>query len=230
MLNTVRRRLAATLGLALAAGLAGCNELIRSRLQAELDKFWSDPAKNAQAEADATKKLRAELEKNLVGKELEVPGPNPYVHSIKSLSLDLGTKSPVIAIPGTPTVTTTATSYYLNFEWKADWAKGNGARVDMGLDLRSHSIFLFNGYPDHDVHLRDLDAHAEGTALVIIPKTLGQSTASITVTKATLDLHADAAGWFWTVDVSKEVKKQINDNVVRDLIKKAISVTFNAKL
>ena len=115
--------------------LVGCNEQIRSKLQSEVDRIWSSPTRKAEAEALITRKVRAELDKSLVGESFEVPGPNPYLHHIKSMRLSLGRKAPVIAIPGKPEFSQTKTHYYLSFAWKADWKKGNGASIDMPLDM-----------------------------------------------------------------------------------------------
>lgn len=86
------------------------------------------------------------------------------------------------------------------------------------------------GYPDHDVHVRDVDAWVKGTALVVLPKAGGKGTATITVQQATIDLTAGAEGWFWTVNISGEVKKQIDSSLVRDVVGKAIKLAFDAKL
>jgi hypothetical protein len=227
-----RRRLRAA-GLvagALALAAVGCNELVRSMIQTKLDQFWTDPAKKASTEATAATKLDQAIEQKLAGQEFEVPGPNPYLHDVEGVKVDLGTRSPAISIPGTVTSTQTDTAYYLTFDWEADWPKGNEAKVDMHLDLRSHSFFLAYEYPDHDLHLRDIDAWAKGKAMVVIPKNGGKATATITLSGATLDLTAKAEGWFWTIDVSKQIKGQLNDKLLRDLVGKAIDVAFAAQV
>jgi hypothetical protein len=224
-------RLGRSLAAALAALLIGCNaqDLIRGLIQVQLDRIWSDPARKAEAEAYAEAKIKAAVDSKLGGKEFEVPGPNPYLHHVKSVNVDLGDVAPTIAIPGAVTQSQTNTNYYVSFPWEATWAKGNGAKLDMGLDMRSHSFFLGYGYPDHDVHVRDIVAWAKGTAFAVVPKSGAQGTATITLGGSSIDLKAEAEGWFWSVNVSAEIKKQLNDNVLRQLVGQSIKQTFNAK-
>jgi hypothetical protein len=211
--------------------LAACaqTDFIRGLIQGQLDKLWSDPARKSETEAKAETKLKAALDANLAGKEFEITGPNPYVHHIKWVNVDLGDRGPVIAVPSA-TSWETDTSWYVQFPFEADWNRGNAAKVDAGLDLRTHSFWTAYEYPDHDVHIRDIDAFLKGTALVVIPKSGAQGTATITVQQATIDLTAQAEGWFWTVNISSEIKKQVDASVVRDVVGKAIKLAFDAKL
>jgi hypothetical protein len=234
----IRRPSKGLVACALVAVLCGCDiaAYVQQRLQTSVDKLWSDPAKKAQTETEADTKLKASLDKQLDGKEFEVPGPNPYVHNVKSVSVDLGTKSPKIAITAQPTITQTGTNYYVTFPFSVDWAKGNGAKIDIPLDLRSHHWYLFGGYPDHTVHITDISANGDGTALAIIPASVvtaatagklpSSVTSSVTLAHANVDLHAGAQGWFWTVDVTKQVKGQIQDKLVHDIVGKAINLSF----
>lgn len=226
--GTRRRRGALGLAGVAVAALAGCNELIRTRLQQELDRFWTEPARKAQAEDDIEREVERSLEASLVGESFEVPGPNPYLHGVKKVTCRLGTRAPVLAVPGTVSVTQTSTRYYLSFAWEADWARGNGASLDVGLDLRTHSLLTFYEYPDHTLVVRNIDAWAKGTAMVVIPKDGSKATASITLGGATIDLDAEAEGWFWSVDVSSEVKGAIRDEVLRELIGDSIDLAFAA--
>lgn len=205
-------------------------DFVRGLIQGQLDRFWTDPARKSETEATAETKLKAALDANLAGQEFEVTGPNPYVHHVKWVNVDIGERGPVIAVPAAVTSWETDTNYYLQFPFEADWNRGNGAKVDVGLDLRTHSIWTAYGYPDHDVHVRDIDAWAKGTALVAIPKAGGKGTATITIQQTTIDLRAEAEGWFWTVNVSSDIKKQVDRGLVRDVVGKAIKLAFDAKL
>jgi hypothetical protein len=214
----------------LAFGLAACSQtgLVKLLIQIQIDKYWNDPAKKAEAEGQAETKLKQAIDSQLGGTEFEVPGPNPYLHHVKWATVELGDASPKIDIVGDVTGTKTSTNQYVNFEWTADWAKGNGAAVDVGLDMRSHSFFLGYEYPDHDLHIRNISANAKGKAAVVIPNAGGQSVASITLTGGSIALDATAEGWFWTVNISNQIKPQVNDKLLRDLIGKSIKLAFNA--
>lgn len=224
-------RLSRSLAAAVVALLVGCNlpDLVRGLIQARLGAFWTDPARRAEAEAFAEAKIKAAVDSKLGGKEFEVPGPNPYLHHVKSVNVDLGDVAPTIAIPGPVTQSSTDANYFVSFPWEATWARGNGATLTMGLDMRSHSFFLAYGYPDHDVKVKDIVAWAKGTAFAVIPKSGAQGTATITLGGSSIDLAAEAEGWFWSVNVSGEIKKQLNDNVLRDLVGRSIKQAFNAK-
>lgn len=222
-------RLLCAIGASLLLVACAQADFVRGLIQGQLDRIWSDPARKSETEATAETKLKAALDANLAGQELEITGPNPYVHHIKWVNVDLGDEAPVIAVPSATSWQTDA-NYYVQFPFEADWNRGNAAKVDFGLDLRTHSFWTAYEYPDHDVHVRDVDAWVKGTALVVIPKSGGKGTATITVEKATIDLTAKAEGWFWTVNISKEVKKQIDSSVVRDVVGKAIKLAFDAKL
>jgi hypothetical protein len=217
-------------GLIALVVLVGCNEQIRGKLQAEVDRIWSSPARKAETEALITRTVKVELDKNLVGESFEVPGPNPYLHRIKSLSLSLGTKAPVIVIPGKPEFSQSKTHYYLAFSWRAEWKKGNRASLRMPLDMRTHKWWLANEYPDHTVKIRDIVATAEGEAIVVLPKKSKRATATLTVEKSSMDLRADAEGWFWTVNISKQIKKQIEKKVLRTLVGKSVEKAFNVDI
>lgn len=212
------------------AGVVGCNELVRAKLQGEIDKLWTDPARKSKTEDDLEKKLKEEVDDALGGKEFEVPGPNPYLHHVKKVRVNLGTKSPLLSIPGEVTVSQTETHYYVNFEWGANWKNDNGAKVDLELDLRSHKWYLFNEFPDHTVKLSKIGAVGAGSAVVVVPKRGGQAVASLTVKSASVDLKADAKGWFWTINVSKQIKGQLNDELLRKFVGKSIEYAFNANI
>lgn len=221
-------RLLRLAGVAAPLALVACSALVSGRVQGEIDRYWFDPATNGQAEDDAERELKTRLDAQLTGQEFEVPGPNPYLHHIKGVRVELGKKSPQFRIPGQVTVTQTATHYYLRFDWEADWPRDNGAEIDVACDMRSHSFFLAYGYPDHTVELRRIQATSAGSALVVLPKAGGGATASVTLGSATVDLAAGAEGWFWTVDVSGQVRGQVRDAVLRDLIGKSVSKAFQA--
>lgn len=213
-------------GLILGVG-AGCAPLVRGLIQQQLNAYWRDPAKRAVAEDRAEQELRAGLDEDLVGAELEVTGPNPYVHHIAWLTVDIGQDPIRVGIPGSVQYTQTDTHYYLRFDWDSRWEQGNGARVDMRLDLRTHSFWTAYEYPDHTVRIRDVRATADGGAVVVIPKKSQRATSSLTVRGAHVDLRADAEGWFWTVNISKDIKKRVNDQVVRRLVGKAFELAFD---
>src|SRR5690606_39167899 len=107
------------------------------------------------------------------------------------------------------------------------WERGNDAKVDMRLDLRTHSFWTAYEYPDHTVRIRDVRATAAGGAVVVIPKGTQRATTSLTVRDANVDLRAEAEGWFWTVNISKDIKKRVNDQVVRRLVGKAFELAFD---
>ncbi|MGE0708466.1 MAG: hypothetical protein AB7N76_19330 [Planctomycetota bacterium] len=220
---------AAALAVVLTA-LVGCNELVRSKLQGEIDKLWTTPTRKAKVEDDLEQKLEEQVDATLGGKEFEVPGPNPYLHHVKTVRVNLGSKSPELSIPGKVTFTQTDTHYYLTFEWGADWKNDNGAKVDLELDLRSHKWYLFNEFPDHTVKLSKISAQGGGTAVVAAPKAGGKAVASITLKNANLDLEAEAKGWFWTIDVSKQIKGQLNDELLRKFVGKSIEYAFDANI
>jgi hypothetical protein len=226
--RTLRRVLIAA-GASLLLVACAQADLVRGLIQLQLDRIWNDPARKAETEATAEAKAKAALDANLVGKSFEVTGPNPYVHHIKRLNIDLGDRGPVIAVP-TATAWATSTHNYIEFPFEADWSKGNGAKMDLGLDLRTHSFWTAYEYPDHDVRVRDISAFAKGKALVVLPKAGGQGTATITVERTNVDLRAEAEGWFWTVNVSSDIKKEVDKGLVRDVIGKAIKLAFDAKL
>ena len=204
-------------------------DFVRGIIQLQLDKLWSDPARKSETEAKAETKLKAALDANLAGRSFEVTGPNPYVHHIKWVNVDLGDRGPVVAVPSA-TAWETDTNRYVQFAFEADWNRGNAAKVDLGLDMRTHSFWTAYEYPDHDVRIRDIDAFVKGTALVVIPKSGAQGTATITVSQATIDLSAQAEGWFWSVNISSEIKKQVDASMVRDVVGKAIKLAFDATL
>ena len=54
--------------------------------------------------------------------------------------------------------------------------------------------------------------------------------ASLTVKKASIDLDADAEGWFWSVDISKDIKSKLNAQLLRQLVGKAIEYGFKAEI
>lgn len=224
--TVLRGALAATL----CALLVACNgqEGLRRLLQTHLDWLWTDPARKAETEAMAETKLKAALESQLRGKEFEVTGPNPYLHHIKSVNVDLGQRGPVIAIPAAPTMVETSSNVYVNFPWEATWSRGNGAKIDVGLDLRTHTILTAYEYPDHTVRVRNIDAWARGSAAVVVPRSGATPTATITLGASTIDLTAEAEGWFWSVDVSGVIKQQVNDKVLRELVGKAIRTAVSA--
>lgn len=229
-MKTITKRTYVLTGLVLASLTAGCSELVRSRLQSEIDTIWSNPTRKAAAESTVRTKLKAELDEALVGESFEVPGPNPYLHHIKSFSVRVGDFGPKIKVPTEPRFWQTSSHYYLAFDWRADWTKWNRAKIDMGLDLRTHKWWMANEYPDHTVKIRDITAGGHGTALVMMAKSGGKAVASFTVQGAHVDLDADAKGWFWTIDISKQIKGKINDQLLRQLVGKAIEYGFNADI
>lgn len=208
--------------------LAGCNQDLRNWLQAEIDRIWSDPVRKAQFEDEAERELRAGIERELVGREFEVTGPNPYLHSLKDVRVNLGTTPPQMQIPGQVQFFQTATNYVFIFDWVLEWRRPNGATVVLPLDLRSHAWYLFNGYPDHDVEIRDIYVRGEGQATVVIPTNGTQGTASVVPRAGEIRVTAKAEGWFWTIDVSREIESQLNEVFVRDVVGTTIERTFNA--
>jgi hypothetical protein len=230
----LRRHSKGLVACAVVAVLCGCDlaALAQLKIQSTLDAMWSDPAKKAKTETDADAKLKKSLDAQLDGKEFEVPGPNPYVHHVKSVSVDLGHESPKITVTGQVTVTQTSTSYIVSFPWSLAWAKGNGAKIDIPLDLRSHAWYLFYGYPDHTIQIHDIVANGDGTALAVIPLSVATGTlpksvtSSVTFAHANIDLKAGAHGWFWTIDVTKIVKSQIQDKLVHDILGKSLQVSL----
>ncbi len=221
-----RRAAPVVAGLILGAA-AGCAELVRGMIQQELDAYWTDPAKRAAAEDRAERGLRAGLDADLVGKELEVTGPNPYVHSVDWVTVGIGDDSIRVGIPGVVNFSQTDTHYYLRFDWDSRWERGNDARVDMRLDLRTHSFWTAYEYPDHTVRIRDVFATADGGAVVVIPKGTRRATSSLTVRSADVDLRAEAEGWFWTLNISQDVEERVNDQIVRQLVGKAFELAFD---
>ena len=217
-----------SLAAAVTLATLGCNELIQSKLQTEVDRIWSSPSKKVAAEEKLETLIKAKVDEELKGTYFEVPGPNPYLHHVKSMNVGIGDFGPEVTIPGTPKFWATSTHYYLEFEWAATWKRGNQAKLDMGLDLRTRKWWLANEYPDHTVKIRDIYATGNGKALVVAPKSGGVANASFTITAASIDLDADAKGWFWTVDISKQIKGQVNDQLLRQLVGKSFERAFNA--
>src|SRR5690606_30100226 len=132
-----------------------------------------------------------------------------------------------IGVPGTVNFSQTETHYYLRFDWDSRWERGNGAKVDMRLDLRTHSFWTAYEYPDHTVRIRAQLAPASGGAVMVIPQANQRATSSLTVRTAKVALRAEAEGWFWTVNISKDIKKRVNDRVVRRLVGKAFERAFD---
>src|SRR5690606_11431025 len=121
-----RRAAPVVAGLILGAAPGGLG-MVRGMIQEQLDGYWRDPAKRAAAEDRAEKELRAGLDRDLVGKELEVSGPNPYVHHIAWLTVDIGDDPIGVGIPGSVSFSQTDTHYYLRFDWDSRWERGNDA-------------------------------------------------------------------------------------------------------
>lgn len=125
-------------------------------------------------------------------------------------------------------MTQTATQVYVKFPWKAVWARGNQARLDIDLDLRTHSFWLGYEYPDHTARVKDISVTASGNATVVAPKGGGKATATVKIASADVDLDAVAEGWFWAVDITSKVKSQVRDRMFKSVIGKSIERTFNA--
>ncbi|MBI4618292.1 MAG: hypothetical protein HY720_32140 [Planctomycetes bacterium] len=229
MTRTRPIRLALALLVAVPFVVLGCNETIRSMLQSKINEIWLNPARNAQVEQEFETKLDQALESELGGQELEVPGPNPYVHHVYDCNVELGTSAPQVSIPGTAQFWQTSTNYYLSFSWAVNWAAPNGAAIDFTLDLRPVAWYI-PGYPDHTIHIRNISASGSGSAFVVIPKNGSQGVASVSVGSATVNLTAQAEGWFWTFDVSSMVRSKVNDLLVRQAVGKSISLAFNAQM
>ncbi len=210
--------------------LSSCASQIQGMVQAELNKYWSQPAKKAAFQSQAKTQLHAALKGYLVGQEFDIKGPNPYVKRIKQTVVNVGTVAPDFEVLGNVQLTQTGNFHYGLFDWQAHWEPGNGARLVIKLELKSHAWYLFKEYPDHKVTVKNIDAVLTGSAVVMVPASLDHADVTVTVDSAAIDLRAEAKGWFWTINISNQIKSKVRDLVLREVIGKAIERGFDAAL
>ncbi len=205
---------------------AGCVDsfLVQRLIQAQIDPVWTNPSLNAQIESRLESDLAATLDRSLLGREIEVTGPNPLIEDVRNVDVELGSRAPALTVSNVRCWTTSLNQYML-FDWSIAWPSGNGASLRFYLQL---AIDTWLGrcdwcYPDLDVTIQDLSATASGTVLVVKPsgnglasdptvltRTLGASApseqapeelalsnaprASVTVTSASVNFSASGQG------------------------------------
>lgn len=201
---------------------------VQSRIQSEINKLWHHPATNSKLEKKAEKEIDKSLEKAFKYKKLiNVPGPDPYIRSFYNVDVELGSKAPKITIPPCSTVETTK-NIYLLFKWKAHWGKGNGAHLKFSVDIHKGCTpllippFVQCGFPDIHVKVHNLSAQAGGWVWVKVPKKTGKVQVKVHINHVDVNLKAKAKTWFLTADISKKVKAQVEQQLVRKTLELAL--------
>lgn len=226
--------------IALALAAAACEPMTKVPgslgepiVQKEIEAVWTNPSKNAAAEQEMEAFLHATLSANLDGVVLPLPSPFglPYVDGIEGVNVELGTKSPKLTIPGQIEITEFPSSRLVAFPWAMTWSTPNGGVVEFDVDIDHPIPWIFPAFfppdLDHHVRLHTMSAQATGTLLAIVPKNGGPSTVFLSVKTASIGVSAQAEGWFWTIDVSSAVRKQINAHLLDSVVKKTFQFSID---
>ncbi len=221
----ISRRLGILSVLAFALCAFGSCELetvVQPALDKTVETMWGTAWVKKSLEANAQDALHKGLKKALVGtKFYESWFVNVYIQNIKWTKLNLGNKAPKMQVHDIVWSETT-NYYYLSIPWFFDWPTPNGCEIKFFLDLTS-----WFGFPDHTVRLYDIKAWMSGHTVVALPKSLsGQGSVNTLVRSTTLDLKAEAEGWFWTFDISTKVKKLVSEKLIQYLIGQTFEKTF----
>lgn len=211
------------LGISLCVfGSCELEPVLQPAVDKTLDEMWGTAWVKKSLEANAQDALHKGLKKFLVGKKFyESWFVDVYIQNVKWTKLNLGNKAPKLDVHDIVWAET-ANYYYLSIPWFFDWPKPNGCEIKFFIDLTS-----WFGFPDHTVRLYDLKAWMSGHTMVAIPKTLsGQGSITSTVRSSTLDLKAEAEGWFWTFDISVKVKKLVQEVLLEYLVGQSFEKVF----
>lgn len=205
-----------------AFGSCELESVVQPALDKTLDEMWGTAWVKKSVETNAEDALHKALKKALVGtKFYESWFVDVYIQNIKWTKLNLGTKAPKMQVHDI-VWSETSTNYYLSIPWFFDWPTPNGCEIKFFLDLTS-----WFGFPDHTVRLYKIKAWASGATLITIPKSpSGQGALSVMVRSSTLDLKAEAEGWFWTFDISSKIKKMVQEKFIQNLIGQSFEKTF----
>lgn len=202
------------------ASFLGCEQEVELQVQSQIDMVWSNATKKAQVEDVVEADIKSELESGLEGKILFKVGLYyVYIHDIPWVQADLGDTPPTFNAWNVQENENT-TYRVLAFDWELTWESGNGAKVSFYLDLRPT-------FPDHTVCIHDITGRLSGHAYFRWARTSeGTDLATVSVTDSSIDLKADAEGWFWTVDVSETVKDGIDQGELRTIARDQIKAAF----
>lgn len=204
----------------LFACFLGCEESVELQVQSQIDTVWTNASRKAEVEDAVEAELKSELEGGLEGTNvLDMGLYSVYIHDIPWVRADLGDTPPTFDAWNVQE-NENSTYKVLQFDWSLEWKNGNGAEVSFYLDLRP-------AFPDHTVRIYDITGRLSGHAYFRWAQTAtGTDRAEVTVSDSTLDLQAEAEGWFWTVDISETVKNGIDEAEFRKIAREQIKAAF----
>jgi hypothetical protein len=204
------------------SGCGGLESIFEPMLQSALSSIWTKPAIKQKVETKAEAKLLPALKGALNGLTLSDNWfGDIYIENVEWVDVNIGTQAPTIDVTAV-TFSQTSTNYFMNIGWKLLWAAGNKAKISFELEIDA-----WFGFPDHTVKIHSVEASAKGNTLVKIPKSLTQKGAvNLSVESSWIDLKADAEGWFWTVNISAEVKALVKDKFLPLILDQTFGITF----
>lgn len=206
--------------------LTGCSADLSAVANYAVLKVWTTPALKLAVEGTAEAAIKSIIKGSVVGKELEVPGPNCLVEGVEWVELDLGATPPTLKVWGETVTWETSTHYYIQSNWHVVWPKGTKTKLDFRLALTGASWWM-PGYPDHTFHVRDIDMSAGGQFLVQISKTSPYEVKLSRVLRyANTNMKCSAEGWFWTIDVTKMFKEMTQKVFLDKIVGKSIENIF----